>query len=752
MFSIAEQLRSAMALHQRGELSQAQAIYEKVLRLKPRDANALHLLGIIASQQGQFAQAVALIDRALASSPGNAAFYANRGIAFQELKNFEAALADYSKAISIRPDFATAYNNRGVAHRELKKIETAVADFNKAISLQPNYAEAYNNRGVAHRELRKLDAAITDYSKAISIRRGYAEAYNNRGVAQQELGNSEAAISDFDKAISINPYFAEAYSNRGNALRELRKLEAAMPDFDKAIDLKPDYTEAYNNRGLAHTELKKLNIAVADFDKAISFKPNHAEAYNNRGIALRGLGHYKAAITDFDRAVAMKPDYAEAHSNRANTLRELSKYKAALAGFETAISIKPDYAEAYNNRGLALQEIGEVGAAIADFDKAIALKDDYAEAYWNKALASLLCADFETGFELYEWRWKNPHLNMRPRPFTQPLWLGQEPLHGKKILLLSEQGLGDTIQFCRYASLLAGVGAQVVFEVPQTLVGLLQSLDGAPQIVARGEPLPDFDFYCPLLSLPLRFGTRIHSIPSLTPYLHADPAKTQYWNERVGERKRLKVGIVWSGGFRPDQPEIRAVNERRNVPLDMFADALSAIDVDFFSLQKGEPAESEIRHREAEYWHRGNLRNFTDEIRDFSDTAALIANLDLVISVDTSTAHLAAALNKPTWILNRFDTCWRWLLNREDSPWYPSVNLYRQDESQSWYPVLHRVAADLAQYANEYQEEWLANPFGRSWRRAGEIEVSPAPSKVPAAVKERGQSQTRVVETQKVEN
>jgi tetratricopeptide (TPR) repeat protein len=569
MISLAEQLRSAVALHNRGQLSQAQAIYKKVLRTNPAHADAMHLLGIIAYQQRQYAKAVELIGRAIGFSPGRRDFYVNRGLAFQELNDLDAAVADFDKAISIRPDSAAAYSNRGNALKKLRKFDAALDDFNHAISLKPDFAEAYNNRGITLRALSKLDSALADFNKAISIRPGYAEAHNNRG----------------------------------GTLRELKRPDAAVADFSKAISLRADYVDAYSNRGLVLQELKRLDAALADFDNAISIKP------------------------------------------------------------------------------------------------------DYAEACLYKAFTLLLRGDFETGFKLYEARWKLPTLKMR-RQYVQRLWHGEELLRDKKILLHSEQGLGDTIQFCRYSSLLAQAGAEVILEVPAPLVGLLKTLNGVSQVLPMGEPLPEFDYHCPLMSLPLAFKTVLGTIPCPIPYLHPDPLKVRDWQERIaqrglGEQKRLKVGVVWNGGFRPNQPEVWAVNESRNIPLAMFARELNHVDADFISLQKGEPAESEIRSRESEYWHRGNLHNFTDEIKDFSDTAALIANLDLVVSVDTSTAHLSAALGKRTWILNRFDTCWRWLLDRDDSPWYPSVTLYRQDESQRWEPVLRRVAADLTKLANE---------------------------------------------------
>jgi hypothetical protein len=490
------------------------------------------------------------------------------------------------------------------------------------------------------------------------------------------------------------------------ALHQQGQLSPAQAIYDEILRVDPAHADALHLLGLIAYQQQQFARALELIGRAIAVNPLSAAFYANRGIVLQGLKQFDAAIADYGRAIAIKPDYTDAYNNRGLALHELKQPRAAMIDYDKAIAARPDFAQAYNNRGVALRELKQLDAAIADFDKAIVIKPGYAEAYWNKALTLLLRGDLESGFALYEWRWKNPNANMAPRPFAQPLWLGQEPLRDKTILLYSEQGLGDTIQFCRYAVLLAGAGAQVVVEAPQQLTSLLTSLAGVSRIVARGENLPDFDYHCPLMSLPLACKTRLDTIPDPTPYLQADPAKAHLWQGRIGERQKLNVGVVWSGGFRADASHIwTASNEERNIPLDSVARALGGVDADFFSLQKGDPAESEIRHHERDYWPRGNFHNFAGEIKDFADTAALVANLDLVISVDTATAHLAAAMGKPTWILNRFDSDWRWLLGRDDSPWYRSVTLYRQDESQDWEPVLRRVAADLTKRATAHSSE-----------------------------------------------
>jgi hypothetical protein len=309
-----------------------------------------------------------------------------------------------------------------------------------------------------------------------------------------------------------------------------------------------------------------------------------------------------------------------------------------------------------------------------------------------------LVGDFAMGWELYEWRWLLAKTALKQSLIDRPLWLGVESLKGKTILLHCEQGLGDTIQFCRYAALVAQLGATVILEVQQLLLELLSGLEGVCHVVAEGEPLPPFDYHCPLMSLPLAFRTTLGTIPADIPYIKADPSKTAYWQAKLGEHHKPRVGLVWSGGGRPNQPEVWAINERRNIPLELIS-RINSPEIDFYSLQKGEPAESELLRRKQEVWPEVNFFNFAQELNDFCDTAALIDNLDLVISVDTSTAHLAAAMGKPVWILNRYDNCWRWLLDRDDSPWYPTAELYRQQRMGDWESVLEQVKTDLSKVA-----------------------------------------------------
>jgi tetratricopeptide (TPR) repeat protein len=540
----------------------------------------------------------------------------------------------------------------------------------------------------------RLQEALDLYNKVLPWQPNNARLLDLVGTANLQNGQMERGIELIQRSLTLNPRNPLAHINIGVAQQKLERLDEALASYDKALALNPDYADAYYNRGRALQELKRLDEALASYDKALAINPGHASAYNNQGVALRELRRLDDALASYDKALAINPDYADAYFNRGVAMQELKRLDEALASYDKALAINPGHADAYCGRGSAQHELMRLDEALASYDNAIANKHDHAKAHFNKSMALLVNGDFDRGWELYEWRFKQATLR-NVSQFSQRHWLGAESLEGKTILLHAEQGLGDTIQFCRYTKPVCDLGAKVFLEVQKPLIGLLRGLEGVAAVIEQGQPRPAFDHHCPLLSLPLALKKKVTSIPYPMRYLRADEDKVHYWQLRIGSRPRLKVGLVWSGGLRPDQPESWAVNERRNIPLEVFSRGLNSVNADFFSLQKGEQAEAELRLRHQDYWPREQFYNFADEIRDFSDTAALIANLDVIVCVDTSTAHLSAALGKPTWILNRFDTCWRWLLERDDSPWYQSVKLYRQAEDQLWQPVLRRVASDL---------------------------------------------------------
>jgi tetratricopeptide (TPR) repeat protein len=664
----------AVACHQNGLLQQAQKLYEEILVLQPRNFDALNFMGMIAVQTKNPRRAVALLDRAIEIEPNNAATHCNRGLALQQLKSWDAALASYHRAIEIEADFASAYCYLGNLLQELGQLDRALSSYNQAIAIKADFAEACANRGLVLERLNRLDEALASFNQAIAIKADFAEGYSNRGLVLAKLNRFDDALASLNQAIVINPGYAKAYSNRGLVLADLNRLDEALANHDHALAIKADLAEAHCNRGLVLASLNRLDEALASHDRAIAIKANFAEGHSNRGLVLASLNRLDEALASHDRAIAIKGGFAEGHANRGVVLAELDRLDEALASHDQAIAIKDDFAEGHANRGLVLARLNRLDEAVASYNRAIAIKPDLASANYNRSMTRLLAGDFENGWVDFEWRWKleSKSIASSRRKFSQPLWLGGEPLVGKSILLHSEQGLGDTLQFCRYAKLVADRGARVILQVEETLKTLLAGLDGVAQVAVRGEALPAFDYHCPLMSLPLAFKTGLYNVPSEVPYLECGPEKRLYWAEKLGKKALLRVGLVWSGGYRANQPEVWSVNSRRNIPLAKFA-VLKHPEIEFYSLQKGQPAESELSNLNSARWDGPELIDHTSLLLDFSDTAALIEQLDLVISVDTSTAHLAGACGKPVWILNRFDTCWRWLLDREDSPWYPTA-------------------------------------------------------------------------------
>jgi len=442
------------------------------------------------------------------------------------------------------------------------------------------------------------------------------------------------------------------------------------------IAKQPANAEALMHLGSLTLRTGRAAEAERLFDRMSVAAPTSPAAFNGRGIALAGLGRLDEACACFDQALSLNPRDADCWANRGLALTELVRFEEALTNFAKALECRPRFPAVHNNIGLALHRTGRFQQAVASFDKAIDADPDYAYAHFNQSLSLLALGDYERGWREYEWRWKSALAGVKP-DFPAPIWRNDFPIHGRTILVHAEQGLGDSLQFCRYVPMLAAI-ANVVLVVPKPLTRLLSGM-------ARiGTTETKFDAWIPMMSLPLAFGA---AIPNATPYLHADPERTAVWRERLRPLHGRKIGLVWAGSPRTDDPGSRLLDRRRSIPLETYAPLASVTGISLISLQKGAPA--------AQAPPGMVLHDWTGELDDFADTAALIEALDLVISVDTSVAHLAGALGKPVWILNRNDQCWRWLNGRTDSPWYPSARLFRQPAMGDWASVIHEVTAAL---------------------------------------------------------
>jgi tetratricopeptide (TPR) repeat protein len=504
-----------------------------------------------------------------------------------------------------------------------------------------------------------------------------------QAVALHRAGHLLEAEPLYQRLLAAEPDHFHALHMLGVIRHQQGRNSEALELIGAALAIRPRSAWAHSNIGLVLRALKRHAEAVASFERARQLNPDDLDTINNLGGTLFALERYEEALAAAERALALKPDCAEAFNLRGNVLQETGRLAEALASYDRAITVKPDYAQVFCNRGNALQALNRHAEAIESYDRAVALKEDYADAHWNAALARLCVGDLPGGFAEFEWRWRIGD----PGPkYLPPLWLGADTLAGRTILLYAEQGVGDCLQFARYALPVAERGAKVLLAVHRELKALLANL--ADTIFAEGEALPAFDLRCPLLSLPLAFGTTLATIPAKVPYVHADPERTARWRTRLPASGSPRVGLAWSGN------PAHKNDHRRSLGFDRLAPLLAVPGVQFVSLQK------EVRPSDAEPLRKSRLIDLAAELNDFADTAAVAANLDLIISVDTAVAHLAGAMGKPTWILLPFSPDWRWLLDREDSPWYPTARLFRQPRIGDWGSVIARVAAELQHRAD----------------------------------------------------
>ncbi len=539
--------------------------------------------------------------------------------------------------------------------------------------------------GIIAGQARRPLEAVELLTRAVGRNPRSADAHFNRGVALGELGRWPEALDSYERTIALKPDFADAHYNRGVVLAQLGRLDDALASYDRVVELRPSSADAHYNRGVTLHALGREAEALASHERALALRPGYANAHNGRGVALGALGRPQEALACFEQALALDPRHAEAANNLGTALLDVGRPADAFASLERALALKSDYPEAWYNRGNALRELHRHRDAIASYERALALRGDYASAHWNLADCCLMTGDFARGWHEYEWRWKLPQREHARRDFLQPLWLGKESLRNRTILLHAEMGLGDTLLFCRYAREAAALGARVVLEVQPQLRTLLAPLEGVAQIVARGEPLPGFDFHCPVMSLPLAFRTDLASIPARVPYVRADPERVAAWRARLGETTKPRVAIVWSGSA-----ALR--NDARSTTLAEML-PLFDLDADWLSLQK------EVPQRDAALLAtRGDVRHVGAELDDFADTAALVELCDVVVTVDTSVANLAGAMAKAVWILLPYNPHdWRWMLERADSPWYPTARLFRQPAAGDWESVVRRVRDALGQ-------------------------------------------------------
>jgi tetratricopeptide (TPR) repeat protein len=575
-------------------------------------------------------------------------------------------------------------------YRQLGNLSEAGRLYEQLLQAEPQRAELWSDLGTVLQDQGKLDEAVACYRRALKLEPKLAALHFNLGNALKIQGNRDDAIASYCRAIEIDPNFAAACFNLGVTCQELELLDKAIRHYRRAIELQPELAVAHSNLGDVLQEEGKYDEAIACYRRALAIAPQDAKACNNLGNAFREQEQFPQALACYGQALERNPAYAEAHSNLGSVFQKLGKLDEALACYARALELNPNFAQGYTNLGTALEEQGQLNEAYACQCRALELNPNDVEAHVNRGMLLLLAGAFDSGWQEYEWRWKLRELRGQFSP--QPQWQG-EPLAGRTILLHAEQGLGDTLQFVRYLAIVKDLGATTLLSCPESLHRLLGSCRGIDRLVSAGQNPPPHDIQAALLSLPRILKTTMSSIPASVPYLSADAALIASWAEKLGERPPLRIGIHWHGRMG------LGAFRKRDIPLEQFRPLTKLPGVQLVSLQKSSGISPEL----ASLGVFDPGENLDSQGGAFMDTAAIMANLDLVISSDTSVPHLAGALGVPIWLTLPLVPDWRWLLDRGDSPWYPTMTLFRQPRAGDWTAVFHQINTAL-------QEKLLARP------------------------------------------
>jgi tetratricopeptide (TPR) repeat protein len=720
------QLEVAVRDHREGRVVKAVAAYEALLRHDPGDADVMQRLGVALLQLGRNDEGIELLAGSLEVQPDRPPVLLNLARALHALGRHSEALDCCDRAVALDQNLADAYRVRSAVLASLGRLEDALANSGQAVRLAPRDAAANSDLGSALAAVGRTADAMQCFERATLLDPALFIAHCNLAFLAARLGQHERGLRSLDRALVLQPQQAALHSNRGNALKELGRLSEAVDSYGTALALEPANLETLHNRAVAHTLLGKHAEALRDYDELIARQTETSAAdLIGRGAALIALGRHAGALEPLDRAINLLPQDPDAHVQRGVALLRLDRHAEALESFDRALAIRANLPEVLNNRAVALaaldrprdaldsltrslilegaaadthinsgvvmKALGRYSDAAWSFNRALSLRPGDPAAMFEKGFLHLLLGELKQGWELYEARFRVPALAVPQRDFSAPRWDGTMPLAGKTLLVHAEQGLGDTIQFCRYLPLLAAAGASIVFEIPASLRALLQSLPGAIRLVGRGEPLPAFDYHCPLLSLPLALHTELQTIPHDVPYIAAEPQRVLRWRERLQGLNGLRVGIAWQGN--PDVERLIWARGR-SVPLAALKPLAEIEGISLVSLQKG-PGTEQL-DQAALGARLLDLREELDTGADaFIDTAAVMAGLDLIISSDTAIAHLAGALGRPVWVALSASPDWRWLVERSDSPWYPSMRLFRQPRAGDWGAVMGEIGNAL---------------------------------------------------------
>lgn len=678
----------ALRLQQDGRLLEAAHLYEQILRINPRHADSLHLLGMIAWKARKTELALGLIGRAIAINGNAACYHLNLGTIVQAQGKLAEAKACYLHALELDSQLPEAHMNLALLEMLDGNLDKAIEGFRSAATHKPSLAEAWSNLGSACQSKGLLAEAEEDLLRALALKPTLAEAHYNLGNLYQTQEKFDEAIRAYEQAIKAQPRLSQAWTNLGNIYQKQNRLDDAAHCQRRALEINPLFVEAHYNLGNVLALQHKDEEAAVELGAALRLNPNLTKARNNLGNVYRTLERPAESIEQYQKIPKGDPEFAGAYNNMGLAMLSLGRHDEAEKAIRETLDLIPDRSEAWCNLGVVYHAANRLDEAMECYQKALALKPDLAKVRMNVGLIHLVRGEFEEGWKYYEWRWQNAP--MIDRGFPQPQWRG-EPLNGARILLHAEQGYGDTMQFIRYAPMVAQAGGTVILEVQGRAERLAREVEGVAEVVKTGDPLPPFDWHVPLLSLPTAFGTTLDTIPNHTPYLRVPAEAREKIDAAIDwPTDGLRVGLVWAGNptFRNDRFRFRSIDLSALSPL------LGIDGAHFYSLQIG-PEAAQLSAAPVP------ITDLAPLTADLADTAAAIEKLDLVISVDTAVAHLAGALDIPTWVLMPFTPDWRWLLDREDTPWYKKMRLFRQQKPGEWALPIDRARSALAALLEE---------------------------------------------------
>ena len=702
-----------------GDLAGAEASYAKAIELAPQTAEAYNNLGNLIAPLGRTDEAIAAFRQAIACNPDYGDAHDNLARVLRLSGDLPGAIAGfrravqlcpngveillnlanavratgqvdeplqlYARALALAPQRADLHNNLGAMLGLQGQTAQAIGHFEQAAQLDARFLDAHMNLGHAYRVTGKTAQAIASFTTAQNLAPGNGDIPYHLGLLYKSTGDNALAQQSLRRALELRPDNADALNNLGILLKDAGDLPGALDCYQRTLVLQPGNVDAHNNLGVAYKVMGRFDEALACYAKAIELNPSFPEAHSNMGSALAAAGRPKEAVELLRKAATLREKFPEAYNNMGVAYMEMGRPDEAMACFLTSLQHNPDYAEANSNLAVNLVSAGQFDQAFGYYDRAIAALPHFVDAHWNRSLAYLVQGRFDVGWEAYRWRWKRPHAVRQPYP--GPEWDGQESLVGKTLVMHHEQGLGDNIQFIRYAHQVQALGGRAVIHVPAEILALCRTIGPQFTVVSRPEDTGEYHFQNTMLCLPRLLGTDLNSIPAPVGYLSADPAKTAQWQDRLRALTGFRVGIVWRG--RPEHKNDRM----RSLPALQFARMLDVPGLSVVSLQKDPRPEELVALRSVV----PGLYDAAPHLQDFSDTAAAMAALDLVLTVDTSAAHVAGAIGVKVWTLIPFSPDWRWLLHRSDSPWYPTMRLWRQQRPGEWGTVIESVRQGLAQ-------------------------------------------------------